>query len=61
MTREPSPAASGVRQDSEPSLLQAGDDVSEAEWAHFDALTPYQLTDKALEVIERARAFDHTW
>ena len=41
--------------------LQAGDDVSEAAWAHFDALAPYQLTDKALEVIERARALNHTW
>ena len=38
--------------------LQAGDDVSEAEWAHFDALAPYELTDKATEVIERARALN---
>jgi len=36
--------------------LQAGDDVSEAEWAHFDALAPYELTDKATEVIRMARA-----
>jgi 8-oxo-dGTP diphosphatase len=36
--------------------LQAGDDVSEAEWAHFDALEPYELTAKAVEVISRARA-----
>jgi ADP-ribose pyrophosphatase YjhB (NUDIX family) len=35
--------------------LQAGDDVSEAEWAPFDALVPYELTDKAHEVINRAR------
>jgi mutator protein MutT len=35
--------------------LQAGDDVSEAEWVQLDALAPYQLTDKALEVISRAR------
>jgi 8-oxo-dGTP diphosphatase len=36
--------------------LQAGDDVSDAVWVHFDALAPYQLTDKALEIIARARA-----
>jgi len=35
--------------------LQAGDDVSDAEWAHFDALEPYDLTEKALSVIRRAR------
>jgi ADP-ribose pyrophosphatase YjhB (NUDIX family) len=36
--------------------LQAGDDVSEAEWVRFDALAPYQLTDKTIEIITRARA-----
>ena len=36
--------------------LQAGDDVSDAVWVPFDALEPYQLTDKAIEVIARARA-----
>jgi 8-oxo-dGTP diphosphatase len=41
--------------------LQAGDDVSEAEWAPFDALAPYELTDKAAEVIARARALHHAW
>ena len=35
--------------------LQAGDDVSDAEWAHFDALAPYDLTEKAESVIRRAR------
>ena len=35
--------------------LQAGDDVSEAVWVHFDGLAPYQLTDKALEIISRAK------
>jgi 8-oxo-dGTP diphosphatase len=41
--------------------LQAGDDVSEAEWAHFDALTPYDLTDKATQVIQRAREMAWRW
>jgi 8-oxo-dGTP diphosphatase len=41
--------------------LQAGDDVSEAEWAHFDALTPYELTDKATQVIQRAREMAWRW
>ncbi len=41
--------------------LQAGDDVSEAEWAHVDALAPYDLTDKATEVIQRARAMERHW
>ena len=41
--------------------LQAGDDVSEAEWAHVDALGPYELTDKATEVIRRAREMDWRW
>lgn len=35
--------------------LQAGDDVSHAEWAHFDALAPYDLTDKATAILARAR------
>jgi 8-oxo-dGTP diphosphatase len=41
--------------------LQAGDDVSEAEWAHFDALTPYDLTDKATQVLQRAREMAWRW
>ena len=41
--------------------LQAGDDVSEAEWAHMDALDPYDLTDKAKAVIGRARDMDRCW
>jgi ADP-ribose pyrophosphatase YjhB (NUDIX family) len=41
--------------------LQAGDDVSEAEWAHFDALVPYDLTAKATSVIQRARTMDRRW
>ncbi|MCC6161908.1 MAG: NUDIX hydrolase [Acidobacteria bacterium] len=35
--------------------LMPGDDVSDAEWAHFDALAPYGLTAKASSVIARAR------
>lgn len=41
--------------------LQAGDDVSEAAWAHFDALAPYELTDKATQVIQRAREMAWRW
>lgn len=41
--------------------LQAGDDVSEAAWAHYDALAPYELTEKATAVIERAREMSHRW
>lgn len=41
--------------------LQAGDDVSHAEWAHFDRLAPYELTDKATAVIRRAREMDRRW
>ncbi len=35
--------------------LMPGDDVSDAEWARFDALAPYDLTAKASSVIARAR------
>ena len=35
--------------------LQAGDDVSDAVWASLDELTPYDLTQKTIEVIERGR------
>lgn len=35
--------------------LQAGDDVSDAAWVGFDQLAPYDLTDKATDVIQRAR------
>ncbi len=41
--------------------LQAGDDVSHAEWAHFDGLAPYELTDKANEVLRRAREMPRSW
>ncbi|WP_396626042.1 NUDIX hydrolase [Luteitalea sp.] len=41
--------------------LQAGDDVSEAEWARFDGLAPYALTDKASSVIARARQLPLDW
>lgn len=42
-------------------VLQAGDDVSEAEWAHMDCLGPYDLTDKATAVIRRARDMERCW
>ncbi len=35
--------------------LEAGDDVSEAEWVPFDGLAPYDLTEKATSVILRAQ------
>lgn len=35
--------------------LQAGDDVSDAVWVDFDQLAPYDLTEKASEIIRRAR------
>ncbi len=41
--------------------LQAGDDVSEAEWVRFDGLGPYDLTEKATQVIERARQMRLDW
>lgn len=41
--------------------LQAGDDVSEAEWAPFDGLAPYDLTVKATSVIARAREMPLDW
>lgn len=41
--------------------LQAGDDVSAAEWATFEGLAPYDLTNKATEVIRRARAMPRDW
>lgn len=41
--------------------LQAGDDVSEAEWVPFDALGPYELTEKATQVIRRARELLPAW
>lgn len=41
--------------------LQAGDDVSHAEWASFDGLAPYDLTDKATSVIARARGMGRAW
>lgn len=34
--------------------LQAGDDVSDAVWVPVDALEPYDLTEKATEVIRAA-------
>lgn len=41
--------------------LQAGDDVSEAAWVPLDALEPYELTDKATQVIRRALAMPTDW
>lgn len=41
--------------------LQAGDDVCDAAWAHMDVLGPFDLTDKATAVIERARGMDRCW
>ncbi|WP_239489304.1 NUDIX hydrolase [Luteitalea sp. TBR-22] len=41
--------------------LQAGDDVSEAEWAPFGGLEPYELTDKATSVIRKAMDLRHDW
>lgn len=41
--------------------LQAGDDVSEAEWARLDELTPYDLTAKATSVIHKAFALPRSW
>jgi 8-oxo-dGTP diphosphatase len=41
--------------------LQAGDDVSEAEWVPFGGLVPFDLTDKATEVIRKAEAMARDW
>jgi 8-oxo-dGTP diphosphatase len=41
--------------------LRAGDDVSEAEWASFDGLDPYDLTPKATEVLRRAERMPRDW
>ena len=41
--------------------LQAGDDVSEAEWASLDSLAPYDLTAKATSVIRKAFDIRHEW
>lgn len=41
--------------------LQAGDDVSEAEWVGFDGLEPYDLTAKATEVLRRAEGMPRDW
>lgn len=41
--------------------LQAGDDVSDAEWVGFGDLAPYDLTVKATEVLRRAERMPHTW
>jgi 8-oxo-dGTP diphosphatase len=41
--------------------LEAGDDVSEAEWASFDDLAPYDLTEKAAQLIRRARQMPLDW
>ena len=41
--------------------LQAGDDVSDAEWATFDGLEPYDLTKKATEVLRRAEVMPRDW
>ena len=41
--------------------LQAGDDVSEAEWVPFEGLVPFDLTDKATEVIRKAEAMSRDW
>jgi 8-oxo-dGTP diphosphatase len=41
--------------------LQAGDDVSEAEWVPLDGLTPFDLTAKATEVIRKAEAMAKGW
>jgi ADP-ribose pyrophosphatase YjhB (NUDIX family) len=41
--------------------LEAGDDVSEAAWASFDDLAPYDLTEKAAQLIRRARRMPRDW
>ncbi|HTV00901.1 MAG TPA: NUDIX hydrolase [Luteitalea sp.] len=41
--------------------LQAGDDVSEAEWVPFDGLVPFDLTDKATEVLRKAESMARDW
>lgn len=41
--------------------LQAGDDVSDAEWVGFDDLAPYDLTAKATDVLRRAEAMSRDW
>ena len=41
--------------------LEAGDDVSEAAWAPLDDLVPFDLTDKATDVIRRAEAMPRDW
>jgi len=41
--------------------LQAGDDVSDAEWVGFGDLDPYDLTAKATEVLRRAEQMPRDW
>ncbi len=41
--------------------LEAGDDVSDAEWAPFDGLGRYELTEKATAVLARAQGMDRRW
>lgn len=41
--------------------LEAGDDVSEAEWVRLDGLEPYELTQKATEVLRRAERMPRHW
>jgi len=41
--------------------LAAGDDVSHAEWVPFSGLAPYDLTQKASEVLRRAEQMPREW
>ena len=41
--------------------LQAGDDVSDAVWVPFGGLVPFDLTDKAIEVVRKAEAMAQDW